>query len=190
MSQPTTTTTSPSPPNPTTTHPYRPIFLTLLLACPVLALLPPRKLDLYTFTLSGAWVYSATELAYSHPRRVRLQYQAQAMMRDAGVGEDEMEEGKGRGLRSEATEESLGDGNGEIEDGGVRGLLRKAWMGDEKAGWQKRRLEREREELESGKGYGDLIMEQVREVFPRFGGGGRGRGEEDENENGGEEGGG
>lgn len=97
-----------------------------------------------------------------------------------GVGEDE----EGGHLQPGASEEKLGDEqvqNEGYDDGGVRSLFRKVWMGDEKAGWQKRRLEREREELESGKGYGDMIMEQVREVLPGFGGG-KGRGEEDENE--------
>lgn len=111
---------------------------------------------------------------------MRLQQQAHLGMMDVSAGEDE-ERGH---LQSEAPEQTLGDQqvqNEETEDGGVRGLFRKLWMGDEKAGWQKRRLEREKEELESGKGYGDMIMEQVREVFPGFGGG-KGRGEEDENE--------
>jgi len=65
------------------------------------------------------------------------------------------------------------EGDGAAEGGGVRGLVRKVWMGGERAGWQKRRLEEERVGLEGGKGYGDIIMEQVREVFPGFGGGRR-----------------
>lgn len=75
------------------------------------------------------------------------------------------------------------DGHGdrhedEEESTGIAGLFKKLWMGDEQPGWQERRLRREREELESGKGYGDIIMGQVREVFPGFGGGGGGRREE------------
>ena len=111
----------------------------------------------------------------------------------SGAG-DEEEVVVGRDLKQldasgeKRREEQVENGETTEDDGGVAGLLRKIWMGDEKAGWQKRRLEREREELESGKGYGDIIMEQVREVFPRLGGG-RGRGEEDDG-NGGEEGGG
>ena len=69
--------------------------------------------------------------------------------------------------------EKIGNGDEEGEEkgegGGLKGLAQKLWMGDERPGWQRRRLEREREELGSGKGYGDIIMEQVREVFPRFG---------------------
>ena len=77
---------------------------------------------------------------------------------------------------SGAREERLlpGDrGGGEKgEDGikGLKGMAKKIWMGDERPGWQKRRLEKEKEELEAGKGYGDIIMEQVKEVFPGFGG--------------------
>jgi hypothetical protein len=38
-------------------------------------------------------------------------------------------------------------------------------MGGEKSGWKERRLEEERKALEEGKGYGDLIMEHIREAF-------------------------
>ena len=114
----------------------------------------------------------------------------------AGKDRDEDEEGAGRGLQDDGeggekrgNDGEVGGDDSEWEDGGVRGLFRKVWMGDEKVGWQRRRLEREREELGRGKGYGDIIMEQVREVFPRFGGG-RGRGGEDGDGDGGEEGGG
>ncbi len=70
---------------------------------------------------------------------------------------------------------------------GISGLARSIWMGSERSGWQARRLAREREALESGQGYGDIIMGQVREVFPGFGGGRR---EEEEGEGEGEKGGG
>lgn len=79
---------------------------------------------------------------------------------------------------------NMGDGRVEgKEKEGTRGLAKRLWMGDEGPGWQKRRLEREREELEGGKGYGDIIMDQVREVFPGFAGG---RGEEGEGDGEGE----
>lgn len=76
--------------------------------------------------------------------------------------------------------EEKGEEGGGMEEG-VKGLAGRLWMGDERPGWQGRRLEREREELGRGRGYGDIIMGQVREVFPGFGGrgeeeGGEGRG--------------
>ena len=169
-------------------------------------LLPPRKLDLYTFTLCGVCVVSAEELTFGSAR-----VQNGGAGTGAGAGAGEGEEG-GFGKRTgawfgdrEANVEAenaarariqtqtlpQAQPNLEPEDpapphGGLKSLLRQLWMGDEKPGWQRRRLERERRELESGKGYGDIIMEQVWEVFPGFGGrevGGEGgdgiRGEEE-----------
>lgn len=46
-----------------------------------------------------------------------------------------------------------------------RGLLKQVWMGDEKEDWKKRRIEEDRKALASGKGYGDLIMDQIWEVW-------------------------
>lgn len=63
-----------------------------------------------------------------------------------------------------------GEGKGEEDIEGLKGMAKKIWMGDERPGWQKRRLEKEKDELEAGKGYGDIIMKQIREVFPGFGG--------------------
>ncbi|KAH6636843.1 hypothetical protein F5144DRAFT_628835 [Chaetomium tenue] len=60
------------------------------------------------------------------------------------------------------------------------GLVERFWMGGEKEGWQEKRLEEERKAIESGKGYGELIAEQVREVWKGKGGGdgqGGGKGE-------------
>ncbi|KAK3308903.1 uncharacterized protein B0T15DRAFT_491455 [Chaetomium strumarium] len=52
-----------------------------------------------------------------------------------------------------------------------RGLWERMWMGGEKEGWKEKRLEEERKAIESGKGYGGLIMDQISEVW-------RGRGKE------------
>lgn len=60
----------------------------------------------------------------------------------------------------------VGDGN---EEGGVVGMARRLWMGGEKEGWEKRRMEEEREGLERGVGYSGLIAERIREVFGRGG---------------------
>jgi uncharacterized protein YdaU (DUF1376 family) len=60
------------------------------------------------------------------------------------------------------------------------GLVERFWMGGEKEGWQEKRLEEERKAIESGKGYGGLIADQVREVWKGKGdgeGGKKGEGE-------------
>lgn len=46
-----------------------------------------------------------------------------------------------------------------------RGFFSSLWMGDAKEGWKEERRRKEKEALEEGKGYGDLIVEQVKEVF-------------------------
>lgn len=168
----------PSPPsNPPATPPdsssiLRPIYTTLLVTCPIILLLPPRKLDLYTLGLFSAWVVSAEELAFGRAAASA----AGARRKASGKNEQEIE--------NERKED--GKGGDEKEKGeGVSGLLRTVWMGDEKPGWQRRRLEREKAELERGRGYGEMIMEQVWEVFPGFGRGGR-KGGEGEGEGGGE----
>ncbi|KAL2119464.1 hypothetical protein VTJ04DRAFT_6425 [Mycothermus thermophilus] len=45
------------------------------------------------------------------------------------------------------------------------GWWKRVWMGGEKEDWKERRLEEERKALEAGKGYGDLIVEQIKEVL-------------------------
>ena len=59
------------------------------------------------------------------------------------------------------------------------GWVERFWMGGEKEGWQEKRLEEERKAIESGKGYGGLIADQVREVWKGKGddGDGAGKGE-------------
>ncbi|KAK1756894.1 hypothetical protein QBC47DRAFT_377946 [Echria macrotheca] len=47
-----------------------------------------------------------------------------------------------------------------------KGVLGRLWYGREtKEGWKERRLEEERKALESGKGYSDLIVEQIKQVW-------------------------
>ncbi|KAK4191643.1 hypothetical protein QBC35DRAFT_486693 [Podospora australis] len=46
-----------------------------------------------------------------------------------------------------------------------RTALQKLWLGDEKDDWKTRRMAEEKKALDEGKGYGDLIMEQIGEVF-------------------------
>jgi hypothetical protein len=46
-----------------------------------------------------------------------------------------------------------------------RGIVGRLWMGDEEEGWKEKRMEEERKALESGKGYWDMISEQIAEVW-------------------------
>ncbi|KAK1835963.1 hypothetical protein QBC39DRAFT_378638 [Podospora conica] len=60
-----------------------------------------------------------------------------------------------------------------------RGFWKRLWMGEEREGWQERRLAEERKALESGKGYSDLIWEAFEEAWgTKKTGGKKGDGEE------------
>ncbi|KAF2817730.1 uncharacterized protein BDZ99DRAFT_368329, partial [Mytilinidion resinicola] len=140
---------------------------TLLFACPAIAALPPRKLDIYTFGLGAVWLTSAShithqrtgqgiwknvaskvgapgELPTERAREVKARLRAQEEVRREGVrGLGEMDRGEGKG----------------------KGVLERVWMGKEEEGWKEKRLREEREALDEGRGYGDLILGQVWEVW-------------------------
>lgn len=48
---------------------------------------------------------------------------------------------------------------------GLKGKLKDVWLGGEGDDWKTKRDQREKEALEAGKGYGDLIMEQIWDVW-------------------------
>lgn len=50
-------------------------------------------------------------------------------------------------------------------EGKQRGMLGRIWYGDEGDDWVAERARKEKEALEEGRGYGGLIVDQVREVF-------------------------
>lgn len=64
----------------------------------------------------------------------------------------------------------------EDEENKKRGLLTRVWMGDESEDWKQRRIEEDRKAIESGKGYGDIIMDQIWEVWNQ----GTGKGKKEE----------
>ncbi|KAL8642512.1 MAG: hypothetical protein Q9228_000805 [Teloschistes exilis] len=170
----TSTTLSPSAPvastspshhyNPTPVPPFRPIFIGLLVTCPLLAALPPRKLDMYTFLLASAWVLSAEELAIGRGSARWQDRPSIAVSTETDSG------GKGMGADAKAislqnqVQRQQQQGGGE-DGAGVMGMARRLWYGREGPGWKERRMKEEREALEEGKGYGDLIGDAVREVF-------------------------
>lgn len=47
----------------------------------------------------------------------------------------------------------------------ARGPLEKLWVGNEKENWREERRKKEEEALAEGKGYGDLILEHIKEAF-------------------------
>ncbi|KAH3975701.1 hypothetical protein HBI56_084270 [Parastagonospora nodorum] len=125
------------------------------IACPIIILLPPRKLDLYTFSLGVGFYLSADHLFTLRTGRGLVQQFAPKT--------DAMPTEKAREMQRVIREEREKGRRGLGED--EKGLLGKIWMGEEKEGWKERRLEEERRALEEGKGYWDMIFEQIWEVW-------------------------
>ncbi|KAL8832515.1 MAG: hypothetical protein Q9170_004848 [Blastenia crenularia] len=162
--------TSPSAKSPPV---LRPFFLSLLIATPILAVLPPRKLDLYTFGLGCAFIFSAEELTYgSASRRLAPRSSPQPL----AASPQDAKEPAPIAAQSEAAQHYInsvnapGDTKAELlrrekDERGVMGLARKLWYGSEKEGWKERRIREEKEALEEGRGYGGLIMDAVREAI-------------------------
>ncbi|KAL8715624.1 MAG: hypothetical protein Q9225_006375 [Loekoesia sp. 1 TL-2023] len=164
-----------APTSPATKYspPLRPIFLSLLIATPILAVLPPRKLDLYTFMLGFTFVISAEELTYgSASRRFGPRPQPQPLAASPQDAKENIpiatqSEAAQRFMTSEtAPHDAKADLlKREKEETGVAGLARKLWYGSETEGWKERRIREEKEALEEGRGYGGLIADAVREAF-------------------------
>lgn len=64
----------------------------------------------------------------------------------------------------EAREEEIRR-RGEAQEAAQRGFFDRVWMGNETSGWQDRRRKEDQKAIDSGKGIGDIIMDQIREVW-------------------------
>lgn len=169
--------------------------LVMLVAAPVLILLPPRKLDMYTFGLGGAFLLSGNHLLKERSGRGLLD-----RVPSRGIGIDDVPTAKAREVQealkrhreAAAAAAAAGVGGGGertmaprlLDDDGSRtaetaaadrrnkprglGIEEKAkeiWMGGEAEGWKERRLREEQERIAKGEGYGSMIMDQIWEVW-------------------------
>jgi hypothetical protein len=134
-----------------------------LVICPIIALLPPRKLDLYTFSLGIGFYLSADHLCTLRTGRGLVQQLSP--MRTMDLPTERAKEMQ-RILKEEREKSRRAlERNDPSAEGVEKGILGKLWMGDEKEGWKERRLEEEKKALEEGKTYTDMIFEQIWEVW-------------------------
>jgi len=151
--------------------------LFMLVGAPILIALPPRKLDLYTFSLTGAFIASANHvvkertgagLLYQLPG-VRLppaaiEYQERMKLREGG--RRLLEEGQAQqDARPSVQEQVQKYGLQHRQPEGLEKAAKDIWMGGEKDGWKQRRLAEEQKKLDEGEGYWDMIVDQVWEVW-------------------------
>ena len=145
------------------------LSLALLVVCPAVLALPPRRLDLYAFSLSTAWVLSLNHLTAERTGRgilAHLQTRAPQLPQT-----DSLPSERARGIQERLQRERmLRQGKDEARGPGTlpgRGQMERLWMGEETEGWRERRLEEERQRLASGEGYGGMIVDQIWEVWNR-----------------------
>ena len=139
---------------------YRTSQATLVVA-PVLILLPPRKVDFYTLLLSSAFVVSA-----GHLYQQRRLHQAENGSFLMPAKAKQMQEQIARQRDTRLLEESGSAPDSRKQSGSLlEEKAKEIWMGGETEGWKERRLKEERERLAQGEGYGDMIMDQIWEVW-------------------------
>ncbi|EER25238.1 hypothetical protein D8B26_007853 [Coccidioides posadasii str. Silveira] len=153
--------------------------ITFVVAAPILIALPPRKLDLYSVSLASAFFFSANYLTADQTgksimQRLGARFEGQkppSIFRDLPTERAEEVREQIRRAREAARQQEFqrqqAQKGAEKEDGGpvLAELGKKIWMGEETEGWKEKRMEEERKALEEGKGYGDLIMDHIRDAI-------------------------
>jgi len=153
--------------------------LGMLILAPVLIALPPRKLDMYTLCLSGAFVASANQLTVERtgrgimgnlvPQRLRIMRSEQVVREKERTKAEEFaaryQEEK---ARKRLLEEEVAPSSSQPRPlAALEAKVKELWMGGEQEGWRERRLREEQEKISRGEGYGSMIMDQIWEVWSR-----------------------
>ncbi|PSR90809.1 hypothetical protein BD289DRAFT_430284 [Coniella lustricola] len=141
---------------------------------PIALIMPPRRMGLQAVVLATGTSYATNILAYDYtgesiyqrfnrrwynmvdgglPEKARITQERMRVareQREAGLSEEQR-----RVLQEEREKKEMAQ----------RSLWQRLWMGNEKSNWREERARQDKEALEEGKGYGDIIVEQVKEVF-------------------------
>ncbi|KAG4414772.1 hypothetical protein IFR04_012085 [Cadophora malorum] len=179
-----TTTTTPTTPLNSRDALYRNVALGAVVVCPIIILIPPRKIDIYTVALTAGFFAGGNHLAAHYTGTSILQRFGNRMehMSSHALPPKALE--TQRRLKEEREKREAGTLARDVarleaaDDRGVlaevrrkeaehkeRGLLEKVWMGREGPDWKAKRDLKEKEALDEGRGYGGLIMDQIWEVW-------------------------
>jgi hypothetical protein len=138
-----------------------------VIVCPLIIALPPRKLDLYSFSLAVGFYLSADHLCTINTGRGLVQQ----LMPKSGITDLPTERAREmqkiiREQREKGRQTGVLSGeNGPSGGPQEKDILRRIWYGDQPEDWKERRMEEERKALEEGKGYMEMIFEQIWEVW-------------------------
>ncbi|RMZ12813.1 hypothetical protein D0862_02532 [Hortaea werneckii] len=142
------------------------VALTALVACPVLALIPPRKFDVYTIGLVGTTVYSGNYLVrersgrsiWQHVRGSTHPYDHRAA---APVPPTEQ---ANLSKELQYARQEMQRLKPEVTDGGpVTSELQAAQ--NQREAWKAQREKEIQDDIDVGKGFGEMITDQIWEVW-------------------------
>lgn len=128
----------------------------MLVVAPVLIAIPPRKLDLYTFSLLGAMTASANHLCKERTG-AGLLYQLPGA-RLPSYAQQYQEQERGQRLLDESVAQPMRMPANEV----ARSSKIESATKDD---WKKQRLAEEQQKLDEGEGYGGMIMDQIWDVW-------------------------
>lgn len=140
-------------------------------ACPLLVLLPPRKLDFFTAGLCITTVFSTNYLVQDYTGRSITQHitgarppvlSSNANQQQTGDDAQTRVSDAVRAERQEALLRGSGSGADKEEKAGIAEQVEAS---RQQAKWAVERQREEQEALDEGKGFGDIIMDQVYEVW-------------------------
>lgn len=136
-----------------------------VIACPLLALLPPRKLDFYTFGLGGATIFSANWLVRERTGRSAWQHLGFEGNRP-GVndlaGESTVSTPVPQTNASREIQESIQDAQ-RLRNNSPPSVTEE--VRSTREAWKVRQQKEIQDDIEEGKGLGDMIMDQIWEVW-------------------------
>lgn len=159
------------PPTASETQQYQRVTHNIALAgivlTPAIALLPPRKLDFYTFSLGGVFLLSANHLIVERTNKSILQNFSGYTGLWRSHPTERYEEVQQRLAREKLPRaQPSGQGSERAENQGTTSMdvAKRIWIGQQGQDWKQKRLQEERDAIAEGKGYGDLILDQISDV--------------------------
>jgi hypothetical protein len=141
--------------------------LVVAIICPLAMLLPPRKMDIRFATLSAGLSISTNQLMYDWTGQSiyqRFHSRLQAAMPGTELPA-KAQETRMRILQEKALRAGISVKEMERRETERRSVFKKIWMGSEPDNWQQKRAEEDKKALADGKGYSDMIVEQVMDVW-------------------------
>ncbi|CAK7245248.1 MAG: hypothetical protein STHCBS139747_006821 [Sporothrix thermara] len=148
------------------------VSLAAAVLAPIGMIIPPRRMGVRNLFLAAGTFFATSQLTYDYTGQSIYQ---RFQKRFRKFAEDQDQDLPPAALQRQAAMRAERERRRLLQAGAAAteanpakaqedGALHRLWMGNEKEDWVKERARRERETLESGGGYWDLIMDQIGEV--------------------------